>query len=289
MFPVKRINEIVQNPEGFQLLERLPALNWDVPFTLFPYSDNLLRFCILDVETTGLDENDEIIELGCVTGLVDLDVMRIAAVHSVTSLYHQPSKPIPALITDLSGITNEQVKGHTLSYDALTEALGAPDIIIAHNAGFDRGFIDRYVQRLGYPALSIPWACSIKDVNWRDMGFESQALSYLLFQQGYFFNGHRASDDCLAVANLFVTQPDALAQVINAHQTPMLDLRVTSRFQVKDNLKSLGCEWDGEARQWHKVIDEKEAEKLATAILALDLPAYISVDKRVIPATERYR
>ena len=60
-------------------------------------------------------------------------------------------------------------------------------------------------------------------------------------------------------------------RVIKGAFTPIVDLRVSSRFEAKDALKALGCEWDGDLRQWHKVISgtqeviDDEISKLKTA------------------------
>jgi len=66
---------------------------------------------LLDVETTGLDQQkDQIIELG----MVKFDYLpdgRIAGLRNVFSSFNEPSEPIPMEVTALTGITNEMVAG----------------------------------------------------------------------------------------------------------------------------------------------------------------------------------
>jgi DNA polymerase III subunit epsilon len=51
--------------------------------------------------------------------------------------------PIPAEITDLTGITDEMVLGHPIESEAVAAFAADAAIIIAHNANFDRKFVER--------------------------------------------------------------------------------------------------------------------------------------------------
>ncbi|MGY4424515.1 DNA polymerase III epsilon subunit-like protein [Bradyrhizobium sp. JR6.1] len=69
---------------------------------------------LLDVETTGLNTGqDEIIELA----MVKFDYLpddRIARITDVFSSFNEPQNPIPAEITELTGITDEMVMGRRI-------------------------------------------------------------------------------------------------------------------------------------------------------------------------------
>src|SRR4030081_1135679 len=74
---------------------------------------------ILDFETTGLDPaKDEIIEVAMVKFRYSA-TDEITGVSDVFQTYNEPSIPIPALITDLTGITNEMVAGHRIDIATL--------------------------------------------------------------------------------------------------------------------------------------------------------------------------
>ncbi|HHW02818.1 MAG TPA: PolC-type DNA polymerase III [Thermoanaerobacterales bacterium] len=102
-------------------------------------------FVVVDIETTGLSfESDEIIEIGAVK-LKNGDIIdRFAS-------FVKPSKPLPASIISLTGITNEMVS----SAPPLKEVLASfitflgDGIFVAHNAQFDSGFIRRDCEKLG--------------------------------------------------------------------------------------------------------------------------------------------
>jgi DNA polymerase-3 subunit epsilon len=80
---------------------------------------------LLDVETTGLDTaRDEIVELAMVKFTYRPDD-RITRITDVFSSFNEGQNPIPAEITDLTGITDEMVLGHRID----------PDVVAAGSAG----------------------------------------------------------------------------------------------------------------------------------------------------------
>lgn len=99
---------------------------------------------LIDVETTGLDQQkDEIIELG----MVKFDYLpdgRIAGLRDVFTSFNEPSGPIPPEVSALTGITDEMVAGHRIDEAAVSSFVADAVIVIAHNAGFDRKFAERY-------------------------------------------------------------------------------------------------------------------------------------------------
>jgi DNA polymerase III subunit epsilon len=126
---------------------------------------------VLDVETTGLDtSSDEIIELGMVkfTYLPSGEIVRV--IDTFSSL-NEPTKQIPPEATKLHGITDAMVAGHKIAVD-----LFASDavVVIAHNAGFDRRFAERYWPTF----VDKAWACSVDNIDWREHGFEGSRLGY---------------------------------------------------------------------------------------------------------------
>ena len=150
---------------------------------------------LLDVETTGLDQQkDEVIELG----MVKFDYLpdgRITGLRNVFSSFNEPSEPIPLEVTALTGITNEMVAGQRIDEAAVSSFADDAVIVIAHNASFDRKFAERYWPIFQRKA----WGCSATEVEWRKHGFEGSRLGYLLNGAGFFHQAHRAVDDCHAL------------------------------------------------------------------------------------------
>lgn len=118
---------------------------------------------LFDVETTGLDTaSDEVVELGMVkfTYLANGD---ICAVIDTFSSLNEPTRPIPTEASKLHKITDEMVAGHGIDSEAVNNFIADANIVIAHNASFDRRFAERYWQIF----VEKPWGCSVNQVDWR--------------------------------------------------------------------------------------------------------------------------
>src|SRR5690606_38060662 len=137
---------------------------------------------VVDTETTGLNPvQEEIIEIGAVAFRY-ADDGSIGDICATFGALQQPSRPIPADITRITGITDEMVRGQTIPREKLDALIAEADIIIAHNAGFDRPFLERF----SIAFANKPWACSVKEIDWTARGFEGTKLGYLIGQSGYF-------------------------------------------------------------------------------------------------------
>lgn len=112
---------------------------------------------VVDVETTGLDPTrDRIIEFCGVPFEYERESGRILEVGPAESLLEDPGRPIPAEISRLTGITDEMVAGKTIDEAAVARLAAGAGLIIAHNAAFDRPFVDRRLAAFKDKA----WACS---------------------------------------------------------------------------------------------------------------------------------
>lgn len=221
---------------------------------------------LLDVETTGLDQRkDEVVELG----MVKFDYLpdgRIAGIKDVFSSFNEPSEPIPPEVIALTGITNEMVSGQRIDEVAVSSFAEDAVIVIAHNAGFDRKFAERYWPVFERKA----WGCSATEVDWRKHGFEGSRLGYLLNGAGFFHQAHRAVDDCHALLEILsfelpTTRTPALAVLLEHARKKTIRLWAEqSPFDLKDALKRRGYRWsdgnDGRPRSWYVDIDESKLD-----------------------------
>ncbi|MCS3744261.1 3'-5' exonuclease [Rhizobium sp. BK661] len=216
---------------------------------------------IVDTETTGLNHrNDEIIEFGAIAFTFD-DNGRIGDITDVYGGLQEPQTPIPADITRLTGITDEIVAGQQIDIAALRRIVEPADLIIAHNAGFDRPFCEAFSPLF----VNKAWACSVKEIDWSSRGFEGTKLGYLIGQAGYFHDGHRAVDDCFALLEVLDHQQGEddrpFAELHRAAQRSRVRLFAEhSPFDMKDHLKARGYRWsdgtDGRPRSWWIELDE---------------------------------
>lgn len=132
--------------------------------------------CIVDVETTGLSAEDEVIELGMVLFQYDRPTATVLGVVDEYTGLREPGVPITPGAYAVHGISLEQLKGHRLDYDRVEEIFTRAEFIVAHNASFDR----RFVVRLSETAAEKPWLCTMRGVNWYAKGCRSRQLQVLL-------------------------------------------------------------------------------------------------------------
>jgi DNA polymerase III subunit epsilon len=227
-----------------------------------PDGSNTRLAILLDLETTGLDaEKDEIIEIAMVPFTYSNDG-RIFEVHEAYSELQEPNQAIPAIITQITGINDEMVRGRKINAEKVFEVVEPAALIIAHNASFDRKFAEKAFDVFSTKA----WACSMTDVPWQEEQFESLKLEYLAMRNGFFYDGHRATADCYAAIELLAqTLPNsgmlALAALLeNARQPTCRVWAEGSSFDFKDILKARGYRWndgnDGQPRSWYRDLPE---------------------------------
>jgi DNA polymerase III epsilon subunit-like protein len=262
----------------------------------FPRAEYPLKGIILDTETTGLNaRKDEIIEIGVIAFTFDA-AGRIGDVTGIYGGLQQPSVSIPPEITRLTGITDDMVTGQTIDIPALQALIDPADLLIAHNAGFDRPFCEAFSHLFSGKA----WACSNSEVDWSSRGYEGTKLGYLIGQAGYFHEGHRAVDDCFALLEVLAQEVDGLAftafaELYEASQRSRVRIFAeNSPFDMKDHLKTRGYRWsdgsDGRPKSWWIEVGE-EAFEDELRYLRAEIYRYPDADPPIkrLTAFDRFR
>jgi DNA polymerase-3 subunit epsilon len=233
-----------------------------------PDGANVLTAAAVDVETTGLDRsNDSIIQLSIVPFTYSPDSGKIFEVRSAITYFEDPGRPIPLDITKLTGIQDADVAGKRIDDDAVLSVTASSSLVIAHNAGFDRPFVERRL-----PAYrDKPWACSMEDVPWKAERMSSLALEYLLMTRcNRFYGAHRADNDAFALIHLLATPlPDGrLPMSLLLESARRRSVRIWAEgapIETKDVLKARQYRWnpgtDGRPKAWHKEVPEVDREQ----------------------------
>ena len=95
---------------------------------------------ICDIETTGLShEIDKIIEIAIVKFEFSKDG-RIFKIHDSYSCLEDPKIPLTDKIIALTGLKDADLATKSFDIDAINKFVENADVIIAHNANFDRKF-----------------------------------------------------------------------------------------------------------------------------------------------------
>ena len=152
---------------------------------------------ILDTETTGLSNNDELIELSLL--LVEFDKQgNLEPIADYTGL-KEPDCQIHPQAKAKHGLSINDLEGEKLNLESCYDIFDRANFIVAHNSSFDKKYIDKEFDYLSEKE----WLCSYKDIDWDDRGFESQKLVDLVNNHDIEIeNEHRAKSDTLALFEL---------------------------------------------------------------------------------------
>lgn len=279
--PETMARELERHPD-YRVLRRLvPQLHFDgVP------QGKVVKLLVLDTETTGLDQSrDKIIELALLRVNVDSASGLPTGDVEVYDGLEDPGMPISKEIETITGISSDMVKGQRLDEARIATLLDGADLVIAHNAAFDRPFVEARLPQF----QALPWACSFADIDWKQEGQGSAKLEYLAMAQGRFYDAHRAEVDCHALlavlqAMLPVSRQTGLARVMAAAQNPGYRLQATAApFDAKDLLKARGYRWNAEGKVWHTLLADEallqaECDWLKTAVYG-NRAARVQVEK----------
>ena len=234
----------------YRVTRRLvPRLRWPSAVS----GQDLWTVLILDTETTGLDHTkDKIIELAFVRVDIDRNTGYPVGDAVVYDELEDPGITIPKEIEGITGITQAMVSGRSLDEVRIAELTQNVHLVIAHNAAFDRPFVEQRLPQF----KDLNWACSFADISWKSQGHSSAKLESLALAMGWFYDAHRAEMDCHALLAVLTVPLQAqartgCAQLIEVAQQPSFRLQATNApFDAKDKLKVRGYRWNAEQKVW---------------------------------------
>ncbi len=157
-------------------------------------------FVVFDIETTGLSpKNDKITEIGAIK-------IKSGEIAESFSQLINPGRPIPELITNLTGISDEMVFDKPSIKEVLPkfkEFIGDATLV-AHNASFDMGFIRENNKDSAYP-IGNPVLDTLELARAVFPNLKSHKLNLIAKHLKVdLLNHHRAVDDALATANILL-------------------------------------------------------------------------------------
>ena len=212
---------------------------------------------ILDVETSGLKfDQSKIIEIGIRKFLFNRETGEPLRLTESYSSFQDPGEPLSAEVKAITGITDEMVKDQRIDWSRVDSMLESSQIMIAHNAAFDRPFVDSQ-SKISSQKI---WGCSLKQIDWSGKGFPSQKLDLLSAFHGFFTDAHRALNDADALLHLLSHSdsmkgsPYLLELLTEARKTTYHLMAIYAPFESKDLLKSRGYRWDNLGRTWWREI-----------------------------------
>ncbi len=183
---------------------------------------------VLDFETTGMspDYGDRPIEVGAVRIEHGMIVDRYQEIMN-------PGFTISWFIESLTGISNELVAAAPPCETVMTRfADWIGDIpLVAHNAGFDRKFLDTELRMIGREREN-PMSCSMLAARRLFPEAPNHKLATLVHHCGIFTDGtfHRALADAEMTGHLWIAMTDLLQQRYNLSEVPFTLMQELTRI-----------------------------------------------------------
>lgn len=196
-------------------------------------------FSVMDFETTGVSKGDKAIELGIVK------VKDLKIVETYRSFFN-PGRPIPYFITQLTGITNDDVANAPYFEDVVLDIKKfiGDDILVAHNANFDYSFLKREFEIAGFEPPSNGLLCTLKLSKKLYPELTSHKLSSLTSHFRILHKGvHRALGDATVTAHLLVkmlkqlqeeNEISTLTELLTYHSAPRTLFRIIKKKLLED-------------------------------------------------------
>lgn len=170
-----------------------------------------MKHLLFDTETTNLIHNSlqplnkqpKILELFCLV-LDDEDWSEVEAYHT----YLDPGIPVPEKVTQITGITDEKVKGQPTfgqKWQEIDSLIQRTDAVVAHNLSYDMSIVNFECQRIGaepvWPSVRV---CTVEATEWiKGHRLNLTALHEHLFGEA-FEKAHSAENDVRAMARCYI-------------------------------------------------------------------------------------
>lgn len=225
------------------------------------------KYVVVDLETTGhsIKAGDEMIEIG-------MAVIEDGQLTEQLSAFVRPTQPIPPFISQLTGITDEDVK-EAETFDVIApRVLSLLDggVFVAHNVQFDLNFLNDALEEEGYLPYTGPVIDTVELARILLPTAESHALSHLSESlQLAHQEAHRAGSDASATAELL------LELLKRLHTLPLETLKHLRRLsprlfsaieeEIDHAIRLVGIEEDSQFDRFRKIALKKRQtiERLA--------------------------
>ncbi len=194
--------KMIYGMEGYLINDKKEIVN------NFDENKDYSTYIVFDIETTGLSAiNDMITEIGAVK-------IRDGEIIDTYNQLINPERPIPELITNITGITDNMVKDKPIIKDVILDFVKfiGDDVLVAHNASFDIGFI-REKMKLINIELNNPVLDTLELSRAVFPSLKSHKLNLVAKHLNVdLVNHHRAVDDATATAKIFLKILDILKE-----------------------------------------------------------------------------
>lgn len=224
--------------------------------------DDPTRHGVIEVATAVFDLRHRVVVEACST-LLPCDTNEAQAINGIP-----PEATRQGLPPELDAARRKGI------WDGVRAQASRCDLILAHNAEFDRAFVEigadgplmgaaRAREEKRQP---IPWVCTCDDIAWPRQHKHGQGLVSLALAHGLGVgSAHRALDDVLLLARLIARACEMgldLERALERALRPKTKVISLARFEDKEIVKQHGFRWDPAAKEWWRLMPIEDCAAL---------------------------
>jgi DNA polymerase-3 subunit epsilon len=219
---------------------------------------------ILDVETTGLNHlKDEVIQIAIRCFFVSPSTGEVSGIKRTMTALQQPTEPLPPIITKITGFVDADLEGSSIPWEKVSKVLNRCQFIIAHNAGFDRKWVEHALRNNGLPVPdNAIWGCSMTQVDWTPTVRCSKALEVLCAWHGFYYDSHNAKADVDATLHL-LRKNEYMKELLENAVAPDYHVFAANSLREENTILKQGrYRWNPDLVCWWKATNNQaEAER----------------------------
>jgi len=227
-----------------------------------------MRVLLCDVETTGLEETDSVIEVACT--LYSLEhASPIESYACILQAEKNGAEHVNGIASDLlskHGLEGTEVweRVHALGYEA--------DCLVAHRAEFDKRFVDKSMYSVGL-SIGRPWVCTKTDIKWPGERRGDHLVQLALSMGLGVASAHRAMADVDTMSRILTRAAEMgvdLVEMFRLALRPKKRFVAMVSFEMKDTAKQAGFLWDPDRKQWYRHMPPEDVEALSFRVVQRD-------------------
>jgi DNA polymerase-3 subunit epsilon len=213
------------------------------------------QLLIIDTETTGLDPQQHLL---CEIGAVLFSVADRAVLLQLSFLLPVVTNEAEA-INGISPQLSQQLLPTAQAMALLHALVNQADALVAHNAGFDRGWLDPLFCSAGLPIK--PWICTCEGISWEDLK-PNPSLQTLALAHGVpVWSAHRALTDCIYLAQV-LERTSNLEDKLAGGLLPRRLVAADLPFDRKEEAKAAGFRWQPDRKLWLRRLTDGQINTL---------------------------